>query len=240
VSAFGRTRNLLALIGDATFLADMPTATTTTGITKQNMIDNINAGIAEMFNAACEAGGDEVYSKSSTVVTDGRDPSEYSLASDFYRLLSVELTVNSTDRVLLTKFTLAERPLLASASPGWNGRPYRYRLRGKTGIDTNSGALLELLPLPEVGQTVTYWYVFCPPRLAGDSDTLDGFAGFEDYAINFAARRFALKQGDAEQAAMLMGECERIKSNIVASMQQRDEANPPRVSRTKRTRWGGW
>ena len=83
MSAYGRSRTLLNLIADAVFLADLPSATATTAVSKQNCTDNLNAGIAELYDAICEAGADEVYTKNTTVTTDGRNPSEYSLAIDF-------------------------------------------------------------------------------------------------------------------------------------------------------------
>jgi hypothetical protein len=233
MSAQGRNRSLSALIGDVAFLADLPPPSTTTDITKAACTDQINAGLAELFNL-CIAASDTIYRKTTTIpLTVGT--SLYALPADYYQLKSLALILNTTDRVLLSQFTEAERPYLASATPGWNGEPFKYQVVGKTTTDQTVPANIEFLPVPASGLTIEMRYIYFPPRLVADNDTWDGFAGFEDYAVQFAAHRIAVRLENLERAAAAAQERERIKLNVLESLKDRDAFMPPRIQLTRET-----
>lgn len=248
MTSYGRSRQLSDLRADAAFLADLPTPTTSTHITTQNLTDLINAGIAELFNLIIEACGEEVYLKTTAITTDGINYS-YALPADYYKLRRVEYVTATNDTVPLHRFGPEERPFLLSTSPGWDGEPFRYNTAGKTQLGDGAGTLIELLPLPAIGKTINIAYIFCPARLVADADKLDGFAGFEDYAAVYAAHRCAVRAEKFELAGTLAAERERIRSNVSAMLSQKDSNDPVKTrlirdnvwaSRYMRVRRGYW
>lgn len=222
-----RSRALSDLRADVVFEADLPTPSTTTHITTQNLTDLINAGIAEMFNIVVSEVGDDVYRKTGFITTDGSS-TVFDLATDLFKLTEVTLLVGS-DYINLTRITPQERAFLKSASPAWDGTPYKYDVVGKTGVKTTSSGQIEILPLATSGQTVLYYYVPAPDLLSADADALDGFAGFEDYAVLFAAMRCQMRRGMSEEAGNLRGELQRVRDNIIAGMKTRDMVHPPKT-----------
>lgn len=236
-----RARQLSDLRQAAAWLADIPTPTSTTGITLLDANAQINAGVAEVMNLIISAVGDTAYRKSQLITTQWNQ-TVYPLALDFYELKSAERAIDASNWLPLERFTAIDRPYLISSSPGWSGSPYRYCIQGKTAQDGSDPGSIELLPLPAPGTIIRLWYIFGPQLLVNDTDSFDGFAGFEDYAVNYAARRFALKMEEYELADRLGAEMERLRQIILGMIKQRDGFSPPRVQMTReessRGRWG--
>lgn len=238
-----RLRQLSDLRASAVVLANAPTPTTTTSAAIVDWNQWINAGRAELFRKVVSAAGKDAYLKPTTIVTVGTGVFAYALPDDFWELTRVALQLNTNDFVVLERFTEAERPYLLSATPGWNGEPFKYSLMGKA--QENVAQTIEFLPIPAANLTVVVGYVYGPPLLVNDGDVLDGFAGFEEYVIVYAARRYAMKSEGRERAAELLGEMGRIELDVLAQSKQTDAFSPPRVQmtrepwrpRTVRRRW---
>jgi len=228
MSAYGRYRALSQLRDDVVFHADLPTPTTTTHITTANLTDLVNAGIAEMYNEALKVAGPEAYLTSTTITTLA-NVTTYSLPADFLRLISVELMYDTNNIVPLHEFTDEERPILLSSASGWDGSPRKYQLQGKSAIGLSVGSIIELLPKPVAGKVVTVRYQMFPARLVADGDTVDGFAGFEDYAVMYATRRCLMRKGLHDEAAGFLQEMMRIRENIIDLMKHRNAGDPPKT-----------
>lgn len=235
-----RTTTLGTMRSNAAWLADIPApGFSNTEILIPDLNNRINEGLAELFNLVVAACGDEAYRKPTTFATVS-GTSVYPLPSDYFECKGVELQLNQSntsplgaDWIWLTTFTAVDRPFLSSSTPGWNGEPSRYRIQGKAASDASDPGSIELLPIPSANLNVRLWYVFAPPTLVNDSDTFDGFAGYEDYAVKYAAKWCAFKAENFDVADRLQAELDRISKNVLAQMSKRDGANPPKVSMTR-------
>lgn len=236
-----RLRTLADLRASAVSLANAPTPTATTSASLTDWNGWINAGRAELFRKVVSAAGPTAYLRT-TIITTQNVPNQgvlgtsvntfaYDLPRDFWELTRVQLQLNITDFVTLERFTEAERPYLMSATPGWNGEPFKYCLMGKP--SEVSPQQIEFLPIPAANLNVYVGYIYGPPLLVTDVDQLDGFAGFEEYVIVFAARRAAMKTEQRERAAELLGEMARLELDVLAQSKQTDAYSPPRVMMTR-------
>lgn len=229
-----RLTDLKTMRAAAAWKVNIPTPTAATGINITDANARINEGIAELFLLGVAAASDTIYKKTFTTQTSG-GKTDYPLPLDFYELKSVVILLdqNGSDRMVLERFTDAEEPYLQSATPGWNGQPFKYSLQGKTVVGGADGGTIRFLPVPSQQLTILSNYIYCPTALVQDGDTLDGFAGFEEYAIVYAARQFVLRTQQTERAQVLGAEMERIKVNVLAGMKSRDAGMPPKVNMTR-------
>lgn len=222
-----RSRQLSQLRNDALWLLDQQGAQTPS-VTDLN--DRINQGIAEIFSILMRT-SETAYFRKSTTVSLASGQSVYPLPVDFYELLAVELMLDTNNTVILTSFTNIDRPYLASTTPGWSGEPVKYQIQGKTSY-TDTGSI-EFLPIPGSGLNVTLRYVWAPTPLVLDTDTFDGIAGFEDYAVLHTVYRCAIKFRDYQTADRLLNEMSRVEARIVSLAKGRDAFMPPKVAMTR-------
>lgn len=221
-------RFLVDMIADVRTQADI--VNQTAGITDAMITTWINKGLNEVHVAFVSAGGDKMFRTSSTVSTIAGTAS-YNLPSTLLELTAVEMVINGSDRVMLQPFDTIDRPYLLSASPGWSGAPTRYRVQGKGSYVTPG--TIEFLPTPTAVYSITIWYIPVPTALVTGGDSFDGVAGFEDYAVQFAVQRCAVKEENYELAAWCANEMERIKANALATVRSRDALSPARVAMTR-------
>lgn len=234
-------RPLEDLRAASVLLANAPTPTTTTAITLSDWNGWINAGRAELFRKVVSAAGKDAYLRTYVLKTQAAanaglvgvtaNQFSYPLPNDFYELAGVQLQLNTGDFVTLERFTENERAYLLSATPGWNGDPFMYSLQGKS--QENLPPNIELLPIPSPNLVFYVRYIYGPPKLINDFDVMDGFAGFEEYVVAFAARRAAMKTEQRERAAELLGEMQRLELDVLAQTKQQDAFCPPRVQMTR-------
>jgi len=221
---------------EATALANMPACTATTAVTIAMANGWINRGINKLFRTALQAGGESVYRKDLMMTLSVPGQTIYQLPPDFYELKSVELLLSTNvpgDRIVLERFTLNERPYLLSATPGWNGEPFRYMLVGKTTQDGTDPGSIEFLPPPSSNTQINLIYIFGPKPLVNDSDTFDGFAGFDEYAVKFCTRDMLLRNREEERAQLFEQQLSMIQADVLSGMRQRDAAMAPRVNMTR-------
>ena len=214
---------------------NIPTPTATTAINISDANVSVNQGVAELFLLVVAAAGDTAYRSSFTISTIAGTYA-YPLPADFYQLKQVQLQFGNApggDYMNLARFTPAERPYLLSATPGFSGEPFKYCVVGKSSAGAADAGSIELLPVPTQNTIVQCFYVFAPPTLVNDTDTLDGFAGFEDYASVFFARDCCQRTQQRERAAEQTAELERIKDNVLANMMSRDGGQVPKVNLTR-------
>lgn len=164
------------------------------------------------------------------------DGTNYSGAPAFYKLLGLDLSINSANnaRVTVKKFNFIDRNNYVypnTASTIYGVFNLRYRVFGKN---------IKLIPTPSSGQPLRMWYV---PRLATllkDTDTTDiGISGWIEYVIVRAAK-YALDKEESD-TTKLDQELLFLKGRIEESAQNRDAGQPDTISDTRGTNgfWGG-
>lgn len=227
---------------------NLPAFTTMTSITTARANYWLNRGVKELFVLVVEAAGHDAFEKTAQFQMVAQQ-TDYTLPQDFYELLSVRCLLDSSGstQVPLERYPLSDEPYLLSSPPSNYGEPFRFRELGKTVIGGSDGGSIRFLPAPSTATRIQIQYVFAPTLLVQDDDTLDGFAGFDDYAVQFAAYRCASKTDQRERAASYLAEMMRIKDNVLAAMRSRDSTMCPRVNQTRSAwgppraaRWGRW
>jgi hypothetical protein len=228
-------RRLDSMIAKAVWLADIPAPTATTAITLVDATARVNEGISEMHRLIVRAAADTAYRKEQVYST-SIGVSDYALPGDFYQLKQVQQNVNGSDWVNLTLFTNAEEAWLLSATPGWDGEPFKYKILGKKATDGTDLGWIRILPVPAQSLQFRLVYIFGPPTLVNPSDQIDGFAGYEEYAIAYAAAEFAHKIEEYEKEDRARAEMARLARELLADARTRDALSPPRVQAT-RNQW---
>lgn len=181
--------------------------------------DNLNESITELYDIIRMSWGDG-YFRSSYVFTTSTAVDTYALPSDFLDLVSVDVQVSASDVVSARRFMESERNAAKSPLVGWlYGQPVFYQLQGNN---------IKFIPQPSAAYLVTINYVPTPTKLVGSSDTIDGVAGWEEYAVLDAAIKCLIKDESFEHIAILENRKAVIKGRIDALAPQRD-GQPERV-----------
>jgi len=159
------------------------------------------------------------------ITTDGSE--QYTLPSDFYKLLGVDLGLanNTTAWITLKKFQFIERnryvyPQINSTFFGCFN--LQYRLMGNT---------LFFIPTPSAGQFLRIWYIPKLTQLLQDTDILTGISGWGEYVIIDAAIRAMQKQEN--DVSVLGAQKMMLIKRIEESAMNRDAGQPDCISATR-------
>lgn len=155
--------------------------------------------------------------------------SVYSLQANFYRLLNVNITVD-TRKQWMVPFDENERAALSDVNVGWSGRPFRYSLVGGN---------IEVLPSPTGSYAVEVRYVPDPPTLTLGSSFDCVNADGMNFIIDTAAKYMADKDGDAELSAILAQSAGKLEAQLMQSIPNRDQNFPPRIQDVRFLARGG-
>lgn len=194
----------------------------------------INQSYYELYDLLITAYEDYYVQTPLLVTTTGA--SQYTLPTDFYKLLGVDigLASNTNAWVTLHKYNFIARnryvfPQLTSTYLGVFN--LRYRLVGNT---------LMFIPTPSSGQTLRVWYIPRLTELVADTSVLDGVSGWSEYVIVDAAIK-ALQKEESD-VSVLMAQKMALKKRIEESSMNRDVGQPDTISDTRRASdaWGGW
>jgi hypothetical protein len=244
-------RTLAQMRAKVVFESDFPPPTATSVPALSDLNQRINEGVIELHRLIVSAAGEKAYEKTFNFKTTSGNAGtpgqiDYPLPNDFYQLKWVRTQINGQDWRNLDVLTLVEEAYLLSASPGFSGEPFKYRLVGKSSYDGSTTGTIRLLPPPCVNINVLVGYIFGPPVLINDTDQIDGFAGYEDYAIQYAIKSCSTKIEDYDKSGGALAEMARLKGDLLGTMRSRDADRPPRVAQT-RDQWfgrsrrrGGW
>lgn len=210
-----RTRTLTNLIADVRACSDTENDT---HVTDAQITEFLNQAIAELYDLLVDARGHEYYITTGTIsLVAGTE--KYNLPSDFYQMLHVEIAIGNWNYDVLP-YSIHERTkynqlVAATTYPGL------YRVMGSQ---------ISFLPVPRAAFTVTIYYVPFPTRLSAGSDTFDGIAGWEEYAVwRAAAYVLAKEESDPSFALQMLAN---LKDRIQRMADKRSSAGNERVRDT--------
>lgn len=187
-------------------------------VTKQEWNDYINKSYTELYDILVQTYGDEYYVATPfTISFDSRNPPLYNLPSNIYKLLGVDLRVNTNQFITLRKFTFAERNQFQYGNTAaWvnGGMSIKYRLVGNQ-IEFN---------ITSGSQAARLWYVPRPITLLADFDILDGVSGWEEYIVTDAAIK--AMQKEESDVSILMAQKQALLTRITAAANNRDAGMP--------------
>lgn len=166
--------------------------------------------------------------------------SNYSGARPFYKLLGVDLGINTNQNgyVSIKKFNFIDRNKYFF--PNTNSTIYgvynlQYRVMGNQ---------LELIPIPSSNQPMKIWYIPRMVQLLKDTDLLQGVSGWTEYVIVDAAMKAMLKE--ESDASALAARKMALEQRIRASASNRDAGQTDTISDTRSAGgfgggfYGGW
>ena len=205
--------------------------------------DDINEGIAEFWDKFRGSAQDELPIKSAPWSTRPSNQNQQNLpdsayiykigedipAQDFLEFRGLDVTFgnsstqNSGNQIVITakRFQWKERNKY-KWWPTWvYSQPIFYAVKGNE---------IFLNPPPGGQFSCLLWYTPTSKKLINANDTFDGIAGWEEYAVLFAANRALMKQERFEHAAQLAALKEEIGARIEGLADRRDVEEPPRVS----------
>lgn len=211
-----RTRTLVNLRGDAYRRADVESATErhpAADVTRY-----VNQGATELYDLLVEARGRRFFRKNPPQsITTTASTSRYALNADFYRLISVRRSGEGGE--LLRSFDHVDEPWLRDDGAS-SDYPTHYELQP---------GYIELLPLHSAGTTIVVDYVPVFTDLSADGDTFDGINGWEEYAVDYAARCMAVKDEEWELVRALDADMARLRERIQKLAPTRDAFRAERV-----------
>ena len=174
------------------------------------------------------------YYRNQEVITTVNAQSLYPLNIDFLELISVDWVYSPTDVVAIYPYEEPERNQFR-LNPGWlRSYPIQYQLQVGS---------INFIPTPQGSFTVNVNYVPVFSRLKDPTDSFDGVAGFESFAIFKAAAYLCVKDDNTEAAQYHEAQAAIIEAEIKAMAPNRT-AGLRRVQRIRKgRRWGtghGW
>lgn len=195
-------------------------------VTEPELISYINQSLFELYDLLISAYGNEYFAKnpSYNFTTDGTT-TRYSLPTDFYKLLGVDLVFAGSSptqsAVTIKPFEFADRNRYAvpNFQSFYGVTNLRYRIYGST---------IWLTPTPASGQLIYVHYIPTMTPLANLADTFDGISGWTEYVIVDAAIK--CKDKEESDSSVLMAQKAALVTRIQAMADGRDAGSPPKVS----------
>lgn len=194
----------------------------------------LNQSICEWYEVQIGY-GEELYLASSPIIltapiTGTNDT--YLLPSDFFRVRGVDAVIQG-GTFDLVPFNFLDRNLYKQF-PTWTlGALAAYRVRGASTAQgpTNGQKYMTFIPAPGGATSANLWYYPNPPQLNGDTDSVDGSAGWEEFIILHTAAKMLTKQGRDNGAVLALAGAE--MQRIQSSAQKVDAAHPEVMSVTR-------
>lgn len=222
----GRSRLLEDVIEDVYKRADAEGATDR--FPRAEVVRYINQGRAALRDEIIKArgrsfcrkpGGEEFETTANTSV--------YDLPEDFYQLISVRVAEAGGDN--LEPFTPLDEPDLRAegASTDW---PSHYELQEAT---------IELLPLHQANQTIRLEYIPVLVDVEDDEDEVEGYNGWEDFIVDYAALKMIEKDDEPRVKADLRQSLKDMKLRIAELAPKRDRFKAERTRDVRGSRMFG-
>lgn len=216
--------------------ANVEVASNSALYTAAEMTDNINEGLARLYDLIVMQ-QDQPYYLSSVAFSTVNAKDTYIIGagkdiaiSDFYKGKGLDITYGQNIVSTARPFMWAERNRFKWV-PGWiYSQPVYYEFIGKNGLPANAGNdALKLMPMPSGIFQCTLWYYPVLTPLVSPSDNFDGINGFEEYAVLDAAIKLLTKQERFDHAQLLMGMQQQQEQRIIGMLVSHDAENPPRI-----------
>lgn len=211
-------------------------------VTDQELNTYINQSYFELYDILVQKFGNEYFVAPPIIIpTTGTDSIQlpdgvlYSNARPFYKLLGIDLQLNSASGpqqgfITLHKYEFIERnryvyPQLTTNLLGADVP--RYRIVGNE---------IQFIPVPQSGQNMRLWYVPRMQVLLQDTDIADGVSGWTEYIIVDAAIK--MLQKEESDVSVLAAQKMMLEKRIEEAAENRDIGLPETVSDVRR-RWDG-
>ncbi len=164
-------------------------------ITDLELTDYINSAISEFHDIIISRFEDYFVIDTDIVLSSGN---KITLPIDFLKLRGLDEDLGGGDKRALKKYNFNERNITLSPSDK------KYR------VVKNE---IHLLPRVGVNGTYTIWYIPTSTILSLDTDTLDGFNGWEEYVVIDASIR--VMQKEESDVSLLIAQ----KTNLLRRIQ---------------------
>lgn len=144
---------------------------------------------------------------------------EYSVGSDFLKLVSVDIETTNGNWTQVPRWTWADRHIYLNNTTSWTSNRCAYRM---------VGTRISLLPTPTDVRQVAIFYVRAPFEAESTADTYEYGPGEHEWvALDIAVKLLAKEESDP---SIMMAERERLwKEVICPSISTRDSAHADRV-----------
>jgi hypothetical protein len=215
-----RTRTLTQLIDDVRKKADVRGATARHP--DADITRFINQGIAELRDLLIEARGRLYFRKAGGhPITTLADTSRYALPGDFHILISLRVQGQVHQ---LFPFT-PDDELVLRAEGASSSLPTHYEIQP---------GYIELLPKHAAGETIIVEYIPTMTDLVAGGDLLDGYQGWEDYVVAYAAREIAIADDEQGVVRNCSDDMAKMALRIAKLAPKRDNHRPERVKNVRR------
>jgi hypothetical protein len=222
------TVTLLEMKTQARQRSDMENSTF---ISDDELTSYINSSIKGLYDKLLNAG--EFYYFSSSDIPVVANTSSYTLPSDFYKLLGVDMVMDSLGNAVTLKPFQFEQRNSFLYTPTWNvvGLSYlRYMIQGNN---------LKFVPVPSGAATVRIYYAPSATNLSADTDTFDGINGFEEWVILNTAIKMLDKE-ESDSSALRQDQA-MIERRLDEMKLMRDYGSPSKIGDVSRQMpWEFW
>lgn len=197
----------------------------------------LNSYLDEFYDELINAKGPAYFRATPQAITTTPSQSSYPLASDFYKLISVDITWGLNIVRSCRPFEEAERNRFKWV-PGWNyDCDVYYQIQGSVQDVTSppSPKVIVFQPSPTSATAVTVNYCPTRPQLTNPIHQIDSINGWTDFAIYSAIAD--LKDKDEADSGPFRARAEVIRARIRGLADAVDLAEPARVQRVRRRGW---
>lgn len=197
----------------------------------QEWKDLVNASVRKLRRTLAQAFGDEYFAVISSLVTVA-NVETINLPADFYKLLSLWWDDGSGVRKRIRRATEQD---LENTLRGTGWGPWQGLLRRECGVRyAVRASTIRFVPVPTAVYQVRANYVQAPTILVNPVDTLDGYAGFEEF-IPWETAAAALAKEESDASFQL-----RMRDEIVREIKEvaeRDQSEPGKIQELGSRYW---
>lgn len=201
-------------------------------ITNPEWNSYIQSSYYELYDILVQKFGDDYFVATPYTYTTQTNLQFYPLPTDFYKLLGVEIQLNSgapNSFVTLKKFNFIDRNR-------WS-YPNVYTFYGITNLRYRvNGNNLMIVPIPQSGQTIQIWYVPRQGLLTMDGSIVDGVSGWEEYIIADVCIKAWNKQ--ESDPSVFLAQKQALLKRIEEASENRDAGEADHVSDSKSLNYG--
>jgi hypothetical protein len=196
----------------------------------------LNTYFAEFYDELVAAKGPAYFRAAPWVIATVANQASYALASDHYKVISVDITWGQNIVRSARPYEEAERNRYKWLGEGWNyDTPVFYQIQGSPlnpSIPQPPSIVFQPIPSGITNITVNYIPVFTPLL---STQYIDSINGWSDFAVYMAISD--LKDKDDADSSPWIAKAERLRQRIRALAESVDLAEPPRVQRVRRRAW---